>query len=196
MQGRRCLHVTASQTNQKLLDTLREAKEKSKATYDEMAVYAGCNADMIKNIFAGKISCSNFLIICAIFKKTGISLDEFAEIPLRVDTRSHVDTLAFASTLNALQAQDARTDSAHLETISLLQNTIGEYRAALTETRERNANREKKLHAKNVLLCVIAYALLAVIMLFVVIDFLSPTVGWWRANMTDAVRMTAGIRIG
>lgn len=196
MQGRRCLHVTASQTNQKLLDTLREAKEKSKATYDEMAVYAGCNADMIKNIFAGKISCSNFLIICAIFKKIGISLDEFAEIPLRVDTRSHVDTIAFTSTLNALQAQDARTDSAHRETISLLQNTIGEYRAALAETRERNANREKKLHAKNVLLCVIAYALLAVIMLFVVIDFLSPTIGWWRGNMTDALRMTAGIRIG
>ena len=188
--------MTTSQTNQKLLDTLREAKEKSKATYDEMAVCAGCSADTIKNIFAGKISCSNFLIICAIFKKTGVSLDEFAEIPLRVDTRSHVDTIAFTSTLNALQAQDARTDSAHRETISLLQNTICEYRAALGETRERNANREKKLHAKNVLLCVIAYALLAVIMLFVVIDFLSPTIGWWRGNMTDAVRMTAGIRIG
>ena len=178
--------MTTSQTNQKLLDTLREAKEKSKATYDEMAVYAGCNADMIKNIFAGKISCSNFLIICAIFKKIGISIDEFVEIPLRVDTRSHVDTLAFTSTLNALQVQDARTDSAHRETISLLQNTIGEYRAALAETRERNANREKKLHAKNVLLCVIAYALLAVIMLFVVIDFLSPTVGWWRGRLSDA----------
>ena len=178
--------MTASQTNQKLLNTLREAKEKSKSTYDEMAVYAGCNADMIKNIFAGKISCSNFLIICAIFKKIGISLDEFVEIPLRVDTRSHVDNLAFTSTLNALQAQDAQTDSAHRETISLLQNTIGEYRAALTETRERNANREKKLHAKNVLLCVIAYALLAVIMLFVVIDFLSPTVGLWRGRLSDA----------
>ena len=188
--------MTASQTNQKLLDTLREAKEKSKATYDEMAVYAGCNADTVKNIFAGKISCSNFLIICAIFKKIGISIDEFAEIPLRVDTRSHVDTLAFTSTLNALQAQDARTDSAHRETISLLQNTIGEYRAALTQTRERNANREKKLHAKNVLLCVMVYALLAIIILFVVIDFLSPTVGWWRGNMTGAVRMTAGMRIG
>lgn len=178
--------MTASQTNQKLLDTLREAKEKSKATYDEMAVYAGCNADTVKNIFAGKISCTNFLTICAIFKKTGISLDEFAEIPLRVDTRSHVDTIAFTSTLNALQAQDARTDSAHRETISLLQNTIGEYRAALAETRERNANREKKLHVKNVLLCVIAYALLAVIMLFVVIDFLNPAVGWWRGRLSDA----------
>lgn len=33
-------------------------------------------------------------------------------------------------------------------------------------------------------------------MLFVVIDFLSPTIGWWRGNMTDTVRMTAGIRIG
>lgn len=189
--------MTASQTNQKLLDTLREAKEKSKATYDEMAVYAGCNADMIKNIFAGKISCSNFLIICAIFKKIGISLDEFAEIPLRVDKRSHVDTLAFTSTLNALQAQDARTDSAHRETISLLQNTIGEYRAALAETRERNANREKKLHAKNVLLCVMVYALLAIIILFVVIDFLSPTIGWWRGHLSDAaLQVTRLLRQG
>ena len=188
--------MTASQTNQKLLDTLREAKEKSKATYDEMAVYAGCNADTVKNIFAGKISCSNFLIICAIFKKIGISLDEFAEIPLRVDTRSHVDNLAFTSTLNALQAQDARTDSAHWETIQLLQGSIASYRTALTDARTRWEGREKKLHAKNVLLCVIAYALLAVIMLFVVIDFLSPTIGWWRGNMTGAVRMTAGIRIG
>lgn len=189
--------MNASQTNQKLLDTLRNAKEKSKATYDEMAVCAGCSADTIKNIFAGKISCANFLTICAIFKKTGVSLDEFAEIPLRVDSRSHVDTLAFTSTLNALQAQDARTDSAHRETISLLQNTIGEYRVALTETRERNANREKKLHAKNVLLCVIAYALLAVIMLFVVIDFLSPTVGWWRGHIADAaIRITKAFRRG
>lgn len=108
-----------------------------------------------------------------------------------------MDTLAFTSTLNALQAQDARTDSAHRETISFLQNTIGEYRAALTETRERNANREKKLHAKNVLLCVIAYALLAVIMLFVVIDFLSPTVGWWRGHIADAaIQITKAFRRG
>lgn len=189
--------MNVSDASKKLADTLKEAKEKSKATYDEMAVCAGCSADTIKNIFAGKISCANFLTICAIFKKTGVSLDEFAEIPLRVDSRSHVDTLAFTSTLNALQAQDARTDSAHRETISLLQNTIGEYRVALTETRERNANREKKLHAKNVLLCVIAYALLAVIMLFVVIDFLSPTVGWWRGHIADAaIRITKAFRRG
>lgn len=189
--------MNVSDASKKLTDTLREAKEKSKATYDDLASHAGCNADMIKNIFAGKISCSNFLIICAIFKKTGISLDEFAEIPLRVDTRSHVDTLAFTSTLNALQAQDARTDSAHRETISLLQNTIGEYRAALTETRERNANREKKLHAKNVLLCVIAYALLAIIMLFVMIDFLNPAVGWWRGRLSDAaLQVTRLLRRG
>ena len=97
-----------------------------------------------------------------------------------------MDSLAFTATLDAVKEMNARTDAAHRETISLLQNTIGEYRAALTETRERNANREKKLHAKNVLLCVIAYALLAIIMLFVVIDFLNPAVGWWRGRLSDA----------
>lgn len=135
--------MTASQTHQKLLDTLREAKEKSKATYDDLASHAGCNADMIKNIFAGRISCSNFLIICAIFKKTGVSLDEFAEIPLRVDSRSHVDNRAFTATLDALNAGETRTDAAHRETIQLLQGSIASYRTALTDARAMGRARKE-----------------------------------------------------
>lgn len=178
--------MNVSDASKKLTDTLKDAKEKSKATYDDLASHAGCNADMIKNIFAGKISCSNFLIICAIFKKTGISLDEFAEIPLRVDTRSHVDSVAFTATLDAMKEMNARTDASHRDTINLLQHSIANLQTALVEARQRWEIREKKLNAKNVLLCVIAYALLAVIMLFVVIDFLNPTVGWWRGRLSDA----------
>lgn len=189
--------MTASQTHQKLLDTLREAKEKSKATYDDLASHAGCNADMIKNIFAGKISCSNFLIICAIFKKIGVSLDEFAEIPLRVDSRSHVDNRAFTATLDALNAGETRTDAAHRETIQLLQGSIASYRTALTDARARWEEREKKLNAKNLRLAIALYAILFVLIMIMLVDFITPMAGWWRGRLSDAaLRVTRLLRRG
>lgn len=189
--------MTATQTHQKLLDTLREAKEKSKATYDDLASHAGCNADMIKNIFAGKISCSNFLIICAIFKKTGVSLDEFAEIPLRVDSRSHVDNRAFTATLDALNAGETRTDTAHRETINLLQGSIANYKTALADARVRWEAREKKLNAKNLRLAIALYAILFVLIMIMLVDFITPMAGWWRGRLSDAaLRVTRLLRRG
>lgn len=189
--------MTASQTNQKLLDTLREAKEKSKATYDEMAVYAGCNADTVKNIFAGKISCSNFLIICAIFKKIGISLDEFAEIPLRVDTRSHVDSVAFTATLDAMKEMNARTDASHRDTINLLQHSIANLQTALTEARQRWELREKKLNAKNLRISIALYAIILVLIILTIADFFNPTIGWWSRHIADAaIQITKVFRRG
>ena len=189
--------MNVSDASKKLTDTLKEAKEKSKATYDDLASYAGCNADMIKNIFAGKISCSNFLIICAIFKKTGVSLDEFAEIPLRVDSRSHVDNRAFTATLDALNAGETRTDAAHRETIQLLQGSIASYRTALTDARARWEEREKKLNAKNLRLAIALYAILFVLIMIMLVDFITPMAGWWRGRLSDAaLRVTRLLRRG
>ena len=178
--------MDVSDASKKLTDTLKEAKEKSKATYDDLASHAGCNADMIKNIFAGKISCSNFLIICDIFKQLSISLDEFAEIPLRVDTRSHVDSIAFTATLDAMKEMNARIDAARKDSINMLQHSVENFQTALVEARQRWEIREKKLNTKNLIMSIIIYALIAIIMLFIIIDFLNPTVGWWRGKISDA----------
>lgn len=186
--------MNVSDASKKLTDTLKEAKEKSKATYDDLASHAGCNADTIKNIFAGKISCSNFLIICDIFKQLGISLDEFAEIPLRADTRTNIDSAAMAVMMDAIRDSNARTDAAHKDTVCILQNSIAEYKTALEKTRERAETREQKLHARNTIMAIVMYALVAVIILFAVIDFLNPTVGWWRGRLSDAAA-SLGLRL-
>ena len=172
--------------SKKLLDALKDAKEKSKATYEDLALRVGCNADAIKNIFAGKTSCSNFLTICEICRELGISVDEFADIPLRVDKRSHVDNRAFTATLNALTDANARTDTAHRETIQLMQGSIANYKTALADARVRWEEREKKLNGKNLRLSIALYAIIFVLIVIMIVDFLNPTVGWWRGHLAEA----------
>lgn len=189
--------VNAQDATKKLIDALREAKAKSEVTQEELAQAAGCTVDTIKNIFAGKISCANFLTICEIFKKLGISIDQFAEIPLRVDTRSRTDALSFTATLGALNAAEARTDEAHRETIELLQGSIANYKTALADARARWEQREKKLNNKNMRLCIIAFGLIAFVLIMSIVDFLNPTVGWWRGHLSDAaIQITQMFRRG
>lgn len=182
----RCYPTNTVDAGKKLIDTLRGGKEKSKKTYEELAAYANCNIDMIKNIFAGKISCGNFLVVCEVFRALGLSIDEFAEIPLRADTRTSIDSAAMAVMMDAIRDSSARTDAAHKATVCILQNSIAGYKTALEETRERAEARERKLHTRNTIMAVVMYALIAVIILFTVIDFLNPTVGWWRGRLSDA----------
>lgn len=179
--------VNVQDGTKKLIDALRDAKAKSEVTQEELAQAAGCTVDTIKNIFAGKISCANFLTICEIFKKLGISIDQFAEIPLRVDTRSHMNTLSFTATLNALNAAEARTDAAHRETIQLLQGSIANYKTALADARARWELREKKLNGKNMRITIALYAIIFAWIVMLIVDFLNPTVGWWRGHLSDAV---------
>ena len=178
--------MNVSDASKKLLDALKEAKEKSKATYEDLALRAGCNSDTIKNIFGGKTSCANFLTVCEICRELGVSVDEIADIPLRVDKRSHVDNRAFTATLDALNAGETRTDVAHRETIQLLQGSIANYRTALTDARARWEEREKKLNAKNLRLAIALYAILFVLIMIMLVDFITPTAGWWRGRLAEA----------
>lgn len=178
--------VNAQDATKKLIDALRDAKAKSEVTQEELAQAADCSVDTIKNIFAGKISCANFLTICAIFKKLGVSIDQFAEIPLRVDTRSRTDALSFTATLGALNAAEARTDEAHRETIELLQGSIANYKTALADARARWEAREKKLNGKNVRLTIALYAIMFILLIMTIVDFFNPTAGWWRGHLSDA----------
>ena len=189
--------MNAQEASKKLIETLKDGKEKSKATYEELASQAGCNVDAVKNIFAGKTSCANFLLICEIFKKMGISIDEFAEIPLRVDTRSHVDNLAFTATLDTVKEMNARTDAAHRDTVNMLQRSIANMQTALTEARQRWEMREKKLNAKNTRISIALYAIILALILLTLADFLNPTIGWWRGRISDAaIQITKIFRRG
>lgn len=189
--------MNISDASKKLLDALKEAKQKSKATYEDLALRAGCNVDAIKNIFGGKTSCANFLTVCEICRELGVSIDEIADIPLRVDSRSHVDNRAFTATLDALNAGETRTDTAHRETINLLQGSIANYKTALADARVRWEEREKKLNAKNLRLAIALYAIIFVLIMIMLVDFLSPTAGWWRGHLSDAaLQVTRLLRRG
>lgn len=189
--------MNAQEASKKLIEVLKNGKEKSKATYEELASQAGCNVDAIKNIFAGKTSCANFLLICEIFRKMGISLDEFAEIPLRVDTRSHVDSIAFTATLDTVKEMNARTDASHRDTVNLLQRSIANLQTALTEARQRWELREKKLNAKNMRISIALYAIILALIILTIADFLNPTIGWWREHIADAaIQITKVFRRG
>lgn len=189
--------VNVQDGTKKLIDALRDAKAKSEVTQEELAQAAGCTVDTIKNIFAGKISCANFLTICEIFKKLGVSIDQFAEIPLRVDTRSRTDALSFTATLGALNAAEARTDAAHRETIQLLQGSIASYKTALMDARSRWEAREKRLNGKNMRISIALYAIIFAWIVILIVDFLNPTVGWWRGHLSEAaLQVTRLLRRG
>lgn len=160
-----------------LLETLKTAKEKNKATYEELARAAGCTPDTVKNLFSGKNSCANFFQICAIFKALGLSIDEYVGIPKQISAQQ-TDSTALLKAMEMAQ-------TAYREQIEMMRETRDEYRDAIAKARERHDRREKRQTIFIVILLIIVFLLIGAFIALWTYDILNPTIGWIRKQIVE-----------
>lgn len=161
----------------KLLEALKAAKEKSKATYEELAYTAGCTPDTVKNLFAGKNSCANFFQICAIFKALGLSIDEYVGIPRPVSVQQ-TDNAALLKAMEMAQ-------TAYREQIAMIRETKDDYQKELEKARARHDRREKRQTIFIIILLVIVFLLIGAFIALWTYDILNPTIGWIRKQIVE-----------
>lgn len=166
-----------------LLEPLKAAKEKNKVTYEELARAAGCTPDTVKNLFAGKNSCTNFFQLCAIFKVLGLSVDEFVGIPRQISVQQ-TDSTALLKAMEMAQA-------AYREQIAMMRETKEDYQKELEKARARHDRREKRQTIFIVILLIIVFLLIGAFIALWTYDILNPTIGWIRKQI---VEMANGVR--
>lgn len=168
-----------------LVETLKTAREKSGITYDDLAVSIGYTPDAVKNFFAGKVASNNFFMVCALFKKFGLSVDEFVEIPLHVDSRSAVDNTALLALLDVIKADGARIDEHHESQLAYMKQQHSEDICSVAAEKERQDKRNRRLVATIIILSLIVFALTLTHAALWIFDFLNPAVGWIRKQVAD-----------